>query len=66
MWTIYDNPRDFPGRFVVRVWYGTVPEPECTTHDTLEAARLSVMDEGASGFFDRSPEDDPCIVETWI
>lgn len=66
MWTIYDRPADYPGKFVVRVWYGTVKEPDCTTHDTLDEARQSVLGCGGSFFFTRAPSDAPCIVETWI
>jgi hypothetical protein len=39
MWTVYEHPADQPDKFVVRVWYGEVPEPQCTTHDTLDEAR---------------------------
>ncbi len=66
MWTIYDSPRDFPRTFVVRVWYGEIPEPDATTHDTLEDARESVFARGGSFDLKRHPGDDPCIVETWI
>ena len=70
MWTIYDNPRDYPGKFVVRRWmilsHKEDPEPshECTVHNTLKQARASLppglycMRAGTS--------DDPCIVETWL
>ena len=66
MWTIYDHPRDYPKKkFVVRVWYGLVSEPEVTTHETLGEARQSIVNRGGSGFFSPSPGEDPCIVETW-
>ncbi len=66
MWTIYDHPRDCPSKFVVRVWYEDIPEPDYTTHDTLTEARESIIGQGGSGFFSPSPGDDPVIVETWI
>jgi hypothetical protein len=66
MWTIYDSPIDCPGKFVVRVWYGTVSEPTSTTHDTLDDARESITARGGSASFARAPEDSPSIVETWI
>lgn len=66
MWTIYDHPRDYPKKFVVRVWYGLVGEPERTLHDSLNDARESIIARGGSGFFSPSPDEDPCIVETWI
>ena len=68
MWTIYESPRDYPGRFVVRGW--TVqrePVPDelpTAVVDTLAAARRHVP----VGLFrlDRDPDDDPTIVETWL
>ena len=66
IWTIYHNPRDFPGRFVVRVFYGECAERDCTTHDTLEDARISVCARGASCNLHRAPADNPVIVESWI
>lgn len=71
MWTIYENPSDYPGKFVVRkcvVHQGELeprqarnPKSVC---DTLEEARgaipLWLVNLG------RKEQDDPCIVETWI
>lgn len=68
MWTIYQSPRDYPGRFVVRgynIGHEAVADrtPTAIT-DTLDAARRHVP----VGLFrmDRAPEDDPTIVETWL
>lgn len=66
MWVIYDHPLDCPDKFVVRVWYGLVGEPQSTTHDTLGEARESIAARGGSFTFLRQPEDEPCIVETWV
>ena len=67
-YAIYANPRDAPGKFVVREWriMRGVIDPvigKGWVADTLEAARLLVP----AGLFPlpRSPLDDPCIVETW-
>lgn len=68
MWTIYQNPHDHPDRFVVRGWtveHEAVPDEEPTAVvDSLAAARRHVP----IGLFrlDRSPGDDPTIVETWL
>lgn len=69
MWTVYSNPSDYPGRWVVRrarVYAGAVV-PEATpvaVTDTLEAARAAIP----PGLFrqPRYPEDDPVIAEVWF
>lgn len=66
IWVIYDHPLDQPDKFVVRVWYGPVAEPESTSHDSLEDARDSVMARGGCVPVNRNANDDPSIVETWI
>jgi len=67
-WTIYEDPSDFPGKWVVRrfsIRRGSAeadPEPMVVT-DSLEAAR-NVIPKGAY-CLGRHPEDDPAIYEVW-
>jgi hypothetical protein len=65
---VYKNPLDYPHKFVVRKQWvergAVIASPDCTVHDTLEAARASVP-EGAI-LVPRSPDDDPVIVESWM
>jgi hypothetical protein len=67
-WVVYENPRDYPGKFVVRRWLigpGTItPVAAVEVTDTLDEARAAVPD----GLFctPRMPDDDPCIVEVWL
>jgi len=70
MFAIYHNPKDYPGRFVVRRWLilpgGDIqpdPEPLAVTF-TLEWARLEVP--GNCWRLERHDMDDPCIVEVWM
>jgi len=75
IWVIYENPSDFPGRFVVRpqrIYPGgqveIPPEPTAVV-DSLELARWHVNAGRAPGdltWFPRQSEDDPSIVETWF
>jgi hypothetical protein len=66
---IYNNPRDYPGQFVVRRWFIGRGEllrelaPYAVT-GTLEAARAAVP----PGMYrlDRDASDDAVIVEVWI
>jgi hypothetical protein len=69
IWTIYDNPSDYPGNFVVRrslISHGGItpdPEPQIVT-DTLEKARTVIP--AGSIPFPRHETDDACIVESWL
>lgn len=74
VWVIYDNPTDYPGKFVAREWrlvYGNpnpVPMEPPIVVDSLEAARTAIQ--FASGMLlvrlAPMPGDDPKIVETWV
>lgn len=70
MYTIYDSPADFPGiPFVVRAWVvggggQLAASGEPLFADTLERARSCVPP--GMHRMERSPDDEPQIVETWI
>jgi hypothetical protein len=68
-WVIYDHPRDFPDKYMMRRWEIREPGVMQMTDDialanTLEEIRLSVP----PGLFclERFKDDDPCIVEVWL
>jgi len=68
---IYDNPRDFPGKYVVRkhvIEPGfTAPTREHSVHNTLKEARRSLPNAGRHMLrVPRSPDDEPQIVEVWF
>jgi hypothetical protein len=69
VFVIYENPSDFPGRFVVRVQRVSngfvVPARDLLANcsDLAEARRC--LPPGLVRM-PRHPEDDPVIVETWI
>lgn len=69
VWSVYRDPIDYPGKYVVRRFDITEipPVPELVPwaiHDTLEQARASVP--FGTVKLIRSPEDEPHIVETWL
>jgi hypothetical protein len=72
-YTIYDSPVEAPGHYVLRLWYtapgGKVVHGEAIATDRTEKAlttlRRSMIEMGLVRF-PRSPEDDPCIIETWL
>lgn len=69
IFTIYENPSDYPGRFVVR-------ETECRAGElrvaALPLAVTKTLDEARARVpaglwrFIRSAQDDPCIREVWL
>lgn len=72
MFTIYRNPSDYPGKYVVReqrIGPGVVEHAKDPMFicDTLRAARtcLQVMHPGLA-CLGRNVEDDPVIVEVWV
>lgn len=66
VWTIYANPSDYPGKWVVRQWFGETPDPMAGVCDSLELARDLVWRAGGSFCLHRAADDDPAIHETWI
>lgn len=70
VWVIYENPADYPGKFVVRpqqVYSDSsiviAPEPTAVV-DTLHEARWQVPPRLYRQ--SRQPGDEPQIVETWF
>jgi hypothetical protein len=72
MHVIYKNPKDFPGKYVIRR-HGldpdgsTIAERGCIIAATLEGARES-LEYFYPGLYrlGRHPQDDPVIVESWV
>lgn len=68
MWVVYDKPKDFPTKFVLRKWAITnvsTPTDDVKTADSLEEVR-KFLPRGQGVRLAPSPGDDPCIVETWV
>jgi hypothetical protein len=70
MYVVYRHPRDYPGKWVVRLWWVGKPgeleaavEPSIVA-DTLEEARAIVPPYLER--LRRKPGDDPVIYETWL
>ena len=69
LWTVYDNPTDFPGQFVVRRFTVTAAEVRrgdnpWSVKDTLEEARKTLPP--GLVCMGRTSLDDSKIVETWL
>lgn len=71
LYVIYENPKDYPGKFVVRRWAcsagGAVPDQApVAVVGTIEAARGALHDQMAFNRLRRSSDDDPVIREIWV
>lgn len=66
IWVIYDHPRDYPHHFVVRLWYGLIPEEDVAPFETLHEARQYIANSGGCARLRRHENDDPAILETWL
>ena len=65
VYTIYKNPSDYPGLWVLRVHEAPGgPRPVAVTAKTLEEIRAHIP--GDLVRVPRQPNDDPVIYETWI
>lgn len=65
IWTIYDNPKDYPGKFVARRFELDRPTGTVLVANTLIELRRQMMEWGLTRL-PRAEEDDPVIVETWL
>lgn len=61
---IYNNPSDYPGKYVARLWDVDKPTDMVAIAESLEEIREAKPPEMM--IMDRMPNDDPVIVETWI
>ncbi len=67
MWVIYVWPDDLPNaKYVARLWYGESATNEYELFDDLVSARAKIALCGGCALLERSPEDDPGIVEVWL
>ena len=69
LWSVYDSPDDFPGKFVARKFYieagETYPSRELFfVSDTLEGVREQLPP--GLNLLPRMPDDHPNVVEAWI
>ncbi len=61
---IYNSPKDYPGKYVARLWDVDKPTNMVAIAESLEEIREAKPPEMM--IMDRMPNDDPVIVETWI
>jgi len=68
LWTIYENPKDYPGLFVARKFLISNGKSNATrhvlTHTTLIGIRALIPP--YLYCIGRELNDDPCIIESWL
>jgi hypothetical protein len=69
MWSVYRHPRDYPDKFVARLFEvdaaGSRATGSIVIAEKLERLQDEMMQMGLVKLM-RSPGDDPVIVETWL
>jgi hypothetical protein len=69
MWVVYDHPSDFPDQYIARQHIVGIEGNKVTDRtmgsDQLEKVRAALRNLGLVRI-DRSPEDDPAIMEVWL
>lgn len=61
---IYDNPSDFPGKYVARLWDMDKSTVYAVVAGSLAEIRNAIPK--TMTCIGRTSQDDPCILETWI
>lgn len=62
-WVIYDNPSDYPNKFVVRQFFDAIPTKNIFLADSLEEIRGKIPQSFVN--IGRFEEDEPQLVEVW-
>lgn len=61
---IYSSPKDYPGKYIARLWDVNKPTNIVAIAENLEEIRETKPADMV--IMQRQPQDDPVIVETWI
>jgi len=65
IYVVYEDPKDFPGKLVLRRWVGLTPDPEPLIVATeLKEIRETIPDHCVP--INRFDDDDAKIKEVWI
>ena len=63
--TLYNHPKDYPDKIVARIWEGRTAQPTNAVilYDSIPDAKNDLR---AFTRLERRPEDDPCIICTYL
>lgn len=69
MWTVYENPSDYPGEFVARRFVVAMGRYGPTT-DVVRGATLDALQAQLNGlgrtWLPRMPDDEPQVLGVWL
>lgn len=65
IWTVYNSPTDYPGKFVARLFINEQPTTLVMVADALTTIRKQLSNKGFVRI-PRSEGDEPQIVECWL
>lgn len=65
IFVIYENPLDYPGKFVARVWDLDKPTPFCAVRDSYRDI-IATLPRNHMFRIPRDPRDEARIVESWV
>lgn len=65
IWTVYDHPRDWPDWYVARLFVNDRMRGNMLLNRDLQQLRDELAMRGLTPL-NRSPTDDPVILETWL
>lgn len=65
---VYVNPKDYPGKVVVRQWVNGAPDMHPLSVEDTYLSAMSACQDAWRGLarFNRQPDDDRCIREVWL
>lgn len=67
LWTVYKQPTDYPANFVARKFLNDQPTDEVIIRSNLKDLQQVLINKPKGLMcLQRSPDDDPCIVEVWL
>lgn len=67
-WVIYDHPRDYPTKYVLRRWNISANRMIATDDVAVADSLAEIREMVPQGLYQipRCTDDDPCIVEVWL
>lgn len=66
MIVVYERPRDFPDKYIARVFNCEIPTDVIIVRDSLQEIRDDITAAGFMVCLERSQEDVLSVVETWM
>jgi hypothetical protein len=66
IWVIYKHPRDYPDKYIARLWRNDQATSSVMIADDIERLRDVLQFEMGLVKLMPTPQDDPVIIESWL